>query len=313
MKLVMTWLCEACQTTFMWDKVLVNSSAPVGILLVLGLRLVLKVDEQAEMDFNDFLGCWDWDGTWGFLCDSVQSLFQVGFRKGGVDILGRRTQLEVLLSVLLLAALLALLACLLVLGLGFSSGSYTQHTCLPISLPLLPSSLLPLFLLYLLSFSTSFSLLPSSLLLHLLFFYFYLLIPFPFSFPSLFNLVHLSASFSASSFPIYFFVPALPFLSFPYPPFSTTSCPSQPIPSFLCSQFLFFYFLSFPTHTHPPIISYVLPLFVSSSLFSLLSSLSTSTFPSSSPPVYVFSVYCKTCFLWFSPTFFPMMLCRQWT
>uniref|UniRef100_A0A8C4D919 endothelin-converting enzyme 1 n=1 Tax=Dicentrarchus labrax TaxID=13489 RepID=A0A8C4D919_DICLA len=33
---------------------------------------------------------------------------QVGFRKGGVDILGRRTQLEVLLSVLLLAALLAL-------------------------------------------------------------------------------------------------------------------------------------------------------------------------------------------------------------
>lgn len=53
------------------------------------------------------------------LCDSVQSLFQVGFRKGGVDILGRRTQLEVLLSVLLLAALLALL----VLGLGFSSGS----------------------------------------------------------------------------------------------------------------------------------------------------------------------------------------------
>nr|XP_046246021.1 endothelin-converting enzyme 2b isoform X3 [Scatophagus argus] len=46
---------------------------------------------------------------------------EVGFRKGGVDILGRRTQLEVLLSVLLLAALLALLACLLVLGLGFSS------------------------------------------------------------------------------------------------------------------------------------------------------------------------------------------------
>ncbi|XP_078103369.1 endothelin-converting enzyme 2b isoform X1 [Sander vitreus] len=48
---------------------------------------------------------------------------EVGFRKGGVDILGRRTQLEVLLSVLLLAALLALLACLLVLGLGFSSDS----------------------------------------------------------------------------------------------------------------------------------------------------------------------------------------------
>ncbi|XP_055369767.1 endothelin-converting enzyme 2b isoform X2 [Betta splendens] len=48
---------------------------------------------------------------------------EVGFRKGGVDILGRRTQLEVLLSVLLLAALLALLACLLVLGLGLSSDS----------------------------------------------------------------------------------------------------------------------------------------------------------------------------------------------
>ncbi|XP_047191448.1 endothelin-converting enzyme 2b isoform X1 [Scophthalmus maximus] len=48
---------------------------------------------------------------------------EVGFRKGGVDILGRRTQLEVLLSVLLLAALLALLVCLLVLGLGLSSDS----------------------------------------------------------------------------------------------------------------------------------------------------------------------------------------------
>uniref|UniRef100_A0AAQ5ZAG7 endothelin-converting enzyme 1 n=1 Tax=Amphiprion ocellaris TaxID=80972 RepID=A0AAQ5ZAG7_AMPOC len=48
---------------------------------------------------------------------------EVGFRKGGVDLLGRRTQLEVLLSVLLLAALLALLACLVVLGLGFSSDS----------------------------------------------------------------------------------------------------------------------------------------------------------------------------------------------
>ncbi|KAG7225926.1 hypothetical protein INR49_018527 [Caranx melampygus] len=48
---------------------------------------------------------------------------EVGFRKGGVDILGRRTQLEVLLSVLLLAALLALLACLLVLGLRFGSDS----------------------------------------------------------------------------------------------------------------------------------------------------------------------------------------------
>ncbi|MEQ2200102.1 hypothetical protein XENOCAPTIV_022496, partial [Xenoophorus captivus] len=50
-------------------------------------------------------------------------IFQVGFRKGGVDILGRRTQLEVLLSVMLLVALLALLACLVVLGLGFNSDS----------------------------------------------------------------------------------------------------------------------------------------------------------------------------------------------
>lgn len=61
----------------------------------------------------------------GFVCVS-----QVGFRKGGVDILGRRTQLEVLLSVLLLAALLALLACLVVLGLGFSSGKSTSSTLL---------------------------------------------------------------------------------------------------------------------------------------------------------------------------------------
>uniref|UniRef100_A0A3B5LZR6 endothelin-converting enzyme 1 n=1 Tax=Xiphophorus couchianus TaxID=32473 RepID=A0A3B5LZR6_9TELE len=40
--------------------------------------------------------------------DKASSVSQVGFRKGGVDILGRRTQLEVLLSVMLLAALLAL-------------------------------------------------------------------------------------------------------------------------------------------------------------------------------------------------------------
>ncbi|CAM9110461.1 unnamed protein product [Lampetra planeri] len=48
---------------------------------------------------------------------------EVSFRKGGADILGRRTQLEVLLLVLLLATLLGLLACLLVLGLGVSSDS----------------------------------------------------------------------------------------------------------------------------------------------------------------------------------------------
>ncbi|RVE65304.1 hypothetical protein OJAV_G00134660 [Oryzias javanicus] len=54
---------------------------------------------------------------------SSPDIVEVGFRKGGVDFLGRRTQLEVLLSVLLLAALLALLVCLLLLGLGFSSDS----------------------------------------------------------------------------------------------------------------------------------------------------------------------------------------------
>lgn len=51
---------------------------------------------------------------------------QVGFRKGGVDVLGRRTRLEVLLLVLLLVTLLALLACLLVLGLGFHSGTSSR-------------------------------------------------------------------------------------------------------------------------------------------------------------------------------------------
>lgn len=71
---------------------------------------------------------------------------QVGFRKGGVDILGRRTQLEVLLSVLLLAALLALLACLLVLGLGFSSGNKIQQMMTCLRLPL--STLLYLLHLY---------------------------------------------------------------------------------------------------------------------------------------------------------------------
>uniref|UniRef100_A0A7N8YQ82 endothelin-converting enzyme 1 n=1 Tax=Mastacembelus armatus TaxID=205130 RepID=A0A7N8YQ82_9TELE len=54
---------------------------------------------------------------------SSSDRLEVGFRKGGVDILGRRTQLEVVLSVLLLAALLALFVCLLVLGLGLSSDS----------------------------------------------------------------------------------------------------------------------------------------------------------------------------------------------
>lgn len=74
-----------------------------------------------------------------FVLSLSVSVSQVGFRKGGVDILGRRTQLEVLLSVLLLAALLALLACLLVLGLGFSSGN---DTCLHLHRPPVPRVLL---------------------------------------------------------------------------------------------------------------------------------------------------------------------------
>lgn len=39
-----------------------------------------------------------------------------------MDVFGRRTQLEVLLSVMLLVALLALVACVLLLGLGYTSG-----------------------------------------------------------------------------------------------------------------------------------------------------------------------------------------------
>uniref|UniRef100_A0A3Q4HZM0 endothelin-converting enzyme 1 n=1 Tax=Neolamprologus brichardi TaxID=32507 RepID=A0A3Q4HZM0_NEOBR len=58
---------------------------------------------------------------------------QVGFRKGGVDILGRRTQLEVLLSVLLLAALLALLACLVVLGLDSGRGLCLSEACVTVA------------------------------------------------------------------------------------------------------------------------------------------------------------------------------------
>lgn len=86
-----------------------------------------------------------------------------------MDILGRRTQLEVLLSVLLLVALLALLACLLVLGLGVNSGetksppvfSFHPSLLFPFLTPIfLPSLFLPS--LTLRSFSHSFK---SSLLL----------------------------------------------------------------------------------------------------------------------------------------------------
>lgn len=61
--------------------------------------------------------------------------FQVGFRKGGIQFLGRRTQLEVLLAVLLMVVLLALLACLLLLGLGSSFGKRTVSNCQLHSLP----------------------------------------------------------------------------------------------------------------------------------------------------------------------------------
>ncbi|XP_061537330.1 endothelin-converting enzyme 2b isoform X2 [Phycodurus eques] len=43
----------------------------------------------------------------------------VGFRNTGMDLLGRKTRMEVLLGILLLLSLLALMTCLLVIGLGF--------------------------------------------------------------------------------------------------------------------------------------------------------------------------------------------------
>ncbi|XP_037318692.1 endothelin-converting enzyme 2b isoform X2 [Pungitius pungitius] len=80
------------------------------------LRNTMSSYKRATLEEDDGL---DAPGEAASSPDQVE----VGFRKGGVDILGRRTQLEVLLSVLLLVALLALLASLLVLGLGFSSDS----------------------------------------------------------------------------------------------------------------------------------------------------------------------------------------------
>ncbi|KAM8822169.1 LOW QUALITY PROTEIN: endothelin-converting enzyme 2b [Synchiropus picturatus] len=55
---------------------------------------------------------------------------EVGFRKGGVELLGRRTPLEAALGVLLLLSLLALLGCLLLLGLGLGSGHPARELCL---------------------------------------------------------------------------------------------------------------------------------------------------------------------------------------
>lgn len=54
--------------------------------------------------------------------DRDQDQVEVGFRKGGVDLFGRRTTLEVLLGVLLMASLLALTICLLLLGLQLAPG-----------------------------------------------------------------------------------------------------------------------------------------------------------------------------------------------
>lgn len=159
-----------------------------------------------------------------FVLSLSVSVSQVGFRKGGVDILGRRTQLEVLLSVLLLAALLALLACLLVLGLGFSSGN---DTCLHLHRPPVPRVLLhptvPFLLHRLFLFPASpflsYSTFPSLPLL---------------SFPAspCFIVCFLSAPFLPS--------PILPHLLLPspvVPPFAPTVFPSPPLLSSLLFSF----------------------------------------------------------------------------
>lgn len=73
-------------------------------------------------------GLWQTECFQQFECLCVS---QVGFRKGGVDLLGRRTRLEVLLLLLLLLTLLALLACLLLLGLGFHSGTSRRSLLRP--------------------------------------------------------------------------------------------------------------------------------------------------------------------------------------
>lgn len=189
--------------------------------------------------------------------DSV-CVSQVGFRKGGVDILGRRTQLEVLLSVLLLAALLALLACLLVLGLGFSSGNnMNTFLCLSFPTPTSLLSFLPFPFLLLLSFPAP-PFLPCLSLLYCLF---------PFcSFPALthpssppplpFYLGHFSAS-CFLSFLVFSFschIPSLPsslashFFPFLPPPIpyssaaSSLSFPASSLPYLLLSSLVYPYF-----------------------------------------------------------------------
>lgn len=62
--------------------------------------------------------------------DQYLTLFQVGFRKGGIQLfgpLGRRTQLEVVLAGLLLASLLALFGCAITLGVRYNRGNKHTH------------------------------------------------------------------------------------------------------------------------------------------------------------------------------------------
>lgn len=186
-----------------------------------------------------------------------------------MDILGRRTQLEVLLSVLLLAALLALLACLLVLGLGFSSGNNVKH--LPPSMLLFPTPAYPSpphpsflsFTFFLLSFVP----VPSP---HCFFY--------PFLPPAFLSF---RLSFVILSYPTY---PSL----HPHPISSLNliSCPATPF---------FLYFPSFPSLTFLPYPHILLSLLIFLPLFSLtfspppiiccpLLSMSTTSFPSHTPP-----------------------------
>ncbi|XP_072318061.1 endothelin-converting enzyme 2b [Eucyclogobius newberryi] len=60
--------------------------------------------------------------------DSDQDQVEVGFRKSGPGLLGRRTRLELLLGVLLLLSVLALFICVLLLGLGL--GPDRRAVCL---------------------------------------------------------------------------------------------------------------------------------------------------------------------------------------
>ncbi len=74
------------------------------------------------------LGCFPANSN-NRLNDQYLTLFQVGFRKGGIQLfgpLGRRTQLEVVLAGLLLASLLALFGCAITLGVRYNRGN--KHT-----------------------------------------------------------------------------------------------------------------------------------------------------------------------------------------